>query len=945
METFHFALKPGGFLFLGSSESIDGANDLYSTISKEYQFFQSRQATARPIPVPDRSITSSFKIKLPGEDGIAAKNSQQQENKALERISLSDLHQRLLEQYAPPSVILNENYDVMHISEKAGKFMQVAGGEPSNNILKLIKPELRLEMRTALYRAMQKQTNIEVKNLSVKTNGDNELINLHVRPVLRPNDTARGFILILFEPSQDKAEKDAIEISPKDAYHLSLDLEEELTRLKTQVRSSNEQFEVQTEELKASNEELQAMNEELRSAAEELETSKEELQSINEELVTVNQELKIKIEEVSQSNNDFQNLINSTDIGTIFLDRHFRVKLFTPAIREIFNLIPADIGRLLSDITNKLDNPNLLNDAESVLKKLQTIEREVRTTDRRTYLMHVSPYRTAEDRINGVVISFINISELKAAEWGLGKSEAKLAAELQKMRDLYESSSRILVTHSLPEAFKETLSVSMHLLEADFGTIQLYDAANRTLKLAAQSGFSSYFKEALKEIDADNNMASGRSIRQRRRIIIEDVKADEIYMPYLEYAEREGYRSVVATPLYGHEHELLGVLTNFFKKPHTPASQDLYTLDLYARQASAFISRARAEEALRSSQERLSVIIETAVDFAIIVTNTSGIIEAWSSGAERTFNFKRKEAVGKPGHIIFTPEDIAANIPEKEMQTAREKGFAEDERWHVRKDGSRFFVSGIMRPIYENNLTGYVKIARDVTEQKLLEQQREDFISIASHELRTPVTSIKAYTELLQESCDTGDYASGAELLKKLNVQVDRFIEMIHSLLDTTRITEGQLFLSPEEVDLNQLIANKIEDLQFTTANHHLKFFKDGSTFIKADKKRIEEVLTNLISNAIKYSPNGGDIIITAEKKQDSVEVSIKDNGIGIAEHEQAKLFGRFFRVKNPQIETYPGMGLGLYIASAIIKQHNGKMWVTSKLHEGSAFHFTLPYQ
>jgi PAS domain S-box-containing protein len=440
-------------------------------------------------------------------------------------------------------------------------------------------------------------------------------------------------------------------------------------------------------------------------------------------------------------------------------------------------------------------------------------------------------------------------------------------------------------------------------------------------------------------------MASGRSIRQRRRIIIEDVKADEIYMPYLEYAEREGYRSVVATPLYGHENELLGVLTNFFKQPHEPAGQDLYTLDLYARQASAFISRARAEEALRSSQERLSVIIETAVDFAIIVTNTSGIIEAWSSGAERTFNFKRKEAVGKPGHIIFTPEDIAANIPEKEMQTAREKGFAEDERWHVRKDGSRFFVSGIMRPIYENNLTGYVKIARDVTEQKLLEQQREDFISIASHELRTPVTSIKAYTELLQESCDTGDYASGAELLKKLNVQVDRFIEMIHSLLDTTRITEGQLFLSPEEVDLNQLIANKIEDLQFTTANHHLKFFKDGSTFIKADKKRIEEVLTNLISNAIKYSPNGGDIIITAEKKQDSVEVSIKDNGIGIAEHEQAKLFGRFFRVKNPQIETYPGMGLGLYIASAIIKQHNGKMWVTSKLHEGSAFHFTLPYQ
>ena len=175
---------------------------------------------------------------------------------------------------------------------------------------------------------------------------------------------------------------------------------------------------MQTEELKASNEELQAMNEELRSAAEELETSKEELQSINEELITVNQELKIKIEEVSQSNNDFQNLINSTNIGTIFLDRYFRVKLFTPAAKEIFNLIPADFGRPLSDITSRLEYDDLLKDAEDVLKKLQSIEKEVSVKENRTFLMQVSPYRTAEDRINGVVISFVNITQTQKNRTG-----------------------------------------------------------------------------------------------------------------------------------------------------------------------------------------------------------------------------------------------------------------------------------------------------------------------------------------------------------------------------------------------------------------------------------------------------------------------------------------------------------------------------------------------
>jgi len=416
-ETFHFALNPGGFLFLGSSESVDGATDLYANYNRENHIFQSRQATPRAYPIPES--VPNFRI-----DKQPLNTSQEQENKALERISFGDLHQQLLEQYAPPSLVVNEEYDIVHLSERAGRYLQIAGGELSQNLLKLIRPELRLEIRSALYQAVQRQAAVEARGLKVIVDDHPEVLNIHVRPVLRAGDTARGFLLVLFETSTDKGEQEILLTSDEP---VARHLEEELMRLKTQLRTSSEQHEFQQEELKASNEELQAMNEELRSAAEELETSKEELQSINEELRTVNQELKVKIEETTLSSNNLQNLINSTDIGTIFLDRSFRVALFTPSVRYIFNLIPADFGRPLSDITNKLDYPDLPHDAETVLAKLTTIEREVSTAEGKVFLMRMSPYRTTEDRINGVVMTFVEITARKAAEQQLRENVEELS--------------------------------------------------------------------------------------------------------------------------------------------------------------------------------------------------------------------------------------------------------------------------------------------------------------------------------------------------------------------------------------------------------------------------------------------------------------------------------------------------------------------------------------
>lgn len=420
MEVLHFALEPGGYLLLGTAESVDGSGQLFSTVDKEAHLYQSR-AVARVVSMqPPAQLTVSTDLRT---NAVAPMEVRTEPRTT--RFAPLDLHQRLLEEYAPPSLIVDDQQTILHLSERAGRYLQFAAGEASLNLLQVIRPELRIDLRTALFQAGQKRTTVVARGIVVHTSERAETVNVIVRPTLRDGDPARGFFLVLFEEARESVDlsplQNAAAVEPA-----ARQLEEELIRLKAQMRVTIEQYEVQAEEAKAANEELQAMNEELRSTAEELETSQEELQSVNEELQTVNQELKVKIDEISHANNDMRNLMSSTEIGTIFVDRSLRVKLFTPRIRDIFNLIPADVGRPLLDINSKLTATELGSDLERVLERLNTIEREVETRDGHWHLMRLLPYRTAEDRIDGVVVTFLDITERKNAEEELQRSREAL---------------------------------------------------------------------------------------------------------------------------------------------------------------------------------------------------------------------------------------------------------------------------------------------------------------------------------------------------------------------------------------------------------------------------------------------------------------------------------------------------------------------------------------
>jgi two-component system CheB/CheR fusion protein len=426
-DIFHFSLRPGGMLFVGGSEATSSVQPLFSPIDLKHRIYV-RRSVPRPawqIPIapidsigserprPIRTRARAIPPMVPAridevDDETVESKFAGQERRA---VLFGELHLKLLEQYGPPSAVVNAAHDIVHLSKSAGRYLRFTGGEPTANVLKIVHPALQTELRAALFRAEQEHITVSTPAQRVELEGKAEMVSIIVRPT-PVKDSAQGFYLVIFEKS-DETPKPAVVTRPHD---VARDLENESQFLKDQLNTTVEKYEAANEELRASNEELQAMNEEMRSAAEELETSKEELQSVNEELSTVNSELKSSVEQLSRTNSDLSNLMVATNIATIFLNRQLRVQRFTASVQKIFNLIPADIGRPLSDITHKLRYADLMEDAQRVLSDLTTVEREVRLDEDGWFLSRIAPYRTADDHIAGVVVTFVDITERRHAE-------------------------------------------------------------------------------------------------------------------------------------------------------------------------------------------------------------------------------------------------------------------------------------------------------------------------------------------------------------------------------------------------------------------------------------------------------------------------------------------------------------------------------------------------
>jgi two-component system CheB/CheR fusion protein len=416
---FHYILNPDGLLFLGSSESIGGFTNLFTPVAQKERIFRKREPRVLGNP-PDFptvfSPVSGYRAKEPAAPYRPAESLQ----------TLAD--QMLKARYAPPAVLVNEQGDIVYVSGRTGKYLEPAAGKANWNIIAMAREGLRYDLTSALQKVVRTKGSVAVRAVKSGAGHGAQPVDILVQAVLEPKELA-GMILVVFSDSLPEAGAPAEHFAGKPTARRR-SLEGELRHARGQLKANHEEMQNSQEELRAMNEELQSTNEELQSTNEELTTSKEEMQSLNEELQTVNAELQSKLDEITSANSDMKNLLNSTDIATVFLDNDMRVRRFTLQAKVVFRLIPSDVGRPITDLASKLLYPELEGDVREVLRTLEVSEKAVATTDGNWFTARIMPYRTLDNRIDGVVITFADITAAKHLE-----------ADLRAKHDRLEDSS------------------------------------------------------------------------------------------------------------------------------------------------------------------------------------------------------------------------------------------------------------------------------------------------------------------------------------------------------------------------------------------------------------------------------------------------------------------------------------------------------------------------
>jgi two-component system CheB/CheR fusion protein len=410
IPTFHYSLRQGGYLFLGTSENVSQFGDLFTPLDKKHRIFRKRDDGASLVRLPmsvEGLRRSSFAHEIPRPrsppTGIALRQA---------------VETQVLERYAPPHVVATREGDVVYYSAKTGKYLEPAPGVPTRQLLNMARKGLRLDLRAIFREAVETDRTVTRQGMEIDSDdGRVQVVTLTVEPMIDRSGDEPLFLVLFSDEgpavSREAAAKRGARASEEETFRLERELRETRDRLQSLI----EEYETALEELKSSNEELVSVNEELQSTNEELEASKEELQSLNEELHTVNAELNGKIEALDAANNDLQNLFESTEVATVFLDRNLVIRTFTPAVSRVFNILPGDRGRPLTDLSSRISIPTLADDVRVVLSTGRKIERRIEQGGGVThFLMGVFPYRDSDDRIGGVVVTFIDVTGITQAE-------------------------------------------------------------------------------------------------------------------------------------------------------------------------------------------------------------------------------------------------------------------------------------------------------------------------------------------------------------------------------------------------------------------------------------------------------------------------------------------------------------------------------------------------
>ncbi|MEO5722309.1 MAG: PAS domain S-box protein, partial [Chthoniobacterales bacterium] len=1058
-DIFHFTLRAGGLLFVGGAESSQNVESLFSPVDARHRIYV-RRSIPRPAwripilpgPPPYRARPLSARTRmLPPLTSAEAQDAKSDAPDALRtrqerRATLfGELHLKMLEDYGPPSVVVNENHNIVHLSEHGGRYLQLGAGEPTANIMTMVHPALRLELRTALFRAAQDRIPFSTAPQTVEIDDHtSEEVTIQVRPV-KSNEGTHGFFLVLFE----KTEKPASAPSAAPPTDVARELDDEIQYLKEQLSATVEQYEAANEELKASNEELQASNEEMRSATEELETSKEELQSVNEELSTVNHELKSSVEELSRTNSDLNNLMASTDIGTIFLDRQLRIQRFTSSAQQIFNLIPADLGRPLSDITHRLVYAELMQDAEQVLDNLSVVEREVQRGEGSWNLVRIAPYRTQEDRIAGVVATFIDITQRRLAEQELRAMADQMAAQLEQFNSVMSSVPDFIyqfdlegrftyVSQSLLKLWQKPAEEALgkNFFELNYPPelaarlqAQIAQVIETRQQLKDETPFTSATGERLYEyiffpLLAEDGRVEGvggvtRDVTERQEAGEALRESEERFRQFAENASdvfwildaktmRFEYLNPIYEKMFGQPIEVLmankdGRLDLVLPEDRAQAATGLHealagksyvrkyrilrptdgqvrwirgigfpitdetgTITRVAGMAQDVTEEEIHAEELRVSDERFQLLVEGAPDHAMVLLDQDATITFWSAGAEKVFGWSAEEAVGQRGELFFTPEDRAAGQAEKEMTIAMNKGVALDRRWHLRKNGKRVWIDGVMRRLDhpDGTLRGFAKIARDASdlhdaeeevlqardqmEKRVVERTRE--LVAANKELTGTIAQRQELERELLEISEREKRRIGEDLHDMVCQELTATALFLKSTakrvaaesLTAAETLEDAAQIVNRNVGLTRDLARGLQPADLKGAGLkealrglcaqagengeikcHLKAAKGVRVTDDTIALHLYRVAQEAVTNAVKHS-GAKNLLIVLDKNTENVCVTVEDDGKGFSPSRRSK-------------------GLGLHIMRYRANVLGGKLKIQKRKRGGTEITCVIP--
>ena len=886
----HYALRAGGYLFLGPSENISSHPELFRTLDKKHRIFERKDS--RPQP------GMKFAFSAAGRPALAAKD-QDPDAPDLPK----QLQRLILEQYGPACVIVKETGEAVYFSGKISRYLQHPAGSPETNVINMAREGLRIPLRTALHRAVTGRERAIQKHVPVHTNGHVSHVDLTVEP-LTAFAGAHLYMVLLEEvapvlagssPAASVGASVGASVDDSGGRGPDTGSEEIIRHLESELRSAQENTQAAFEELETANEELQSANEEYQSTNEELETSKEEMQSSHEELETVNAELGRRINELDRINSDLQNFLTSTQIATIFLDGEMRIRSFTPAAGSVFRLIPGDVGRPLSDLAARFTGDSLAGDIQEVLKTLAPRERQLALADGRHHQMRILPYRTIHNVIGGVVITFTDVTQL-----------TQLRQEADDAKTFAENIIR-------------TVRDPLLVLDADLRV----EAANQyfydTFKLSARETLNTVLYElGDKEWD----------IPELRRLLSEVLPEQKSLN---DFQVKHVFRDIGQKTM----------LLNARQIQRQDGGAPLILLAIEDVSA-----REEMIEALRESEQRLSFMAESMpqkINTALPDGSVNYMNAQWTEFTGRPMDEMLGWGWGKFVHPADLPENMgiwkaAVATGEPFEMIHRFLRFDGTYRWHLSRARAMRNVAGEIS-MWLGSSTDIQEAKKTEEELRRLNEDLNQFAFAASHDLMEPLRMITSYSELLLEACGDQVGEEASLCVNFISQGTQRMSELLADLLSFTEVGGGEAALEP--VDLEIVLRTVTQNLQAAIKESGTVLTHSPLPTVGGRQVHFVQLLQNLVSNAIKYRGQSAPVIhISAEQRDGEWFFAVTDNGRGIAAEYHEQVFGVFKRLHGREIA---GTGIGLAICQRVVERRGGRIWVESEAGHGAKFCFTLP--